>query len=54
MEKVFYNESSEGLLQAAQRYGGSPIPGGFQGQAVPHSEQYDQAVYVPFITGKLD
>ena len=33
--------------QIAQRAGGSPVPGGIQGQAGPSSEQPDLAVGVP-------
>jgi len=33
-EKVFYSESTEALEQAAQRYGGCPIPVGIQVQAL--------------------
>ena len=46
-EKVFYREGDEALEQVAQRCGEFPIPGDFQGQVRPGSEQPDLAVDVP-------
>jgi len=43
---VFYSEGGEALEQVAQRYD-CPIPGDFQGQGGPVSEQLDLAVDVP-------
>ena len=43
-EKVF---CSEALEQVAQRCGGCPIPGDFQGEAGSSPGQHDRAVHIP-------
>ena len=50
-EKVF---CSEALEQVAQRCGGCPIPGDFQGEAGSSPGQHDLAVVSLFIAGGLD
>jgi len=43
----FYSEGGEALEQVAQRCGGCPIPGGFQGETGSGLGQPDLAVHVP-------
>ena len=38
IRKMLYSEGGEALDQVAQRCGGCPIPGDFQGEAGPGSE----------------
>ena len=53
-EKVFNSEGGEALEQIAQRCGGCPIHGDFQGKAGPGPGQPDVAVMFLFIAGDLD
>ena len=44
---MFYSEGGEALEEAAQRGGGCPVPGDFQGQAGSSPGQPDVAVHIP-------
>ena len=46
-EKNFYDKGGEALAQVAQRFGGCPIPGYFQGKAGLGSEHPDLTVDIP-------
>ena len=52
-EKVFYSEHGEALIQVAQRYGGCPVPGDFQGTPASGPGQPDLAADIPFVAGEL-
>ena len=52
-EKVFYSEQGEALIQVAQRYGGCPVPGDFQGTPASGPGQPDLASDIPFVAGEL-
>lgn len=52
-EKGLYDKSGEALIQVAQRYGGCPVPGDFQGTPASGPGQPDLAADIPFVAGEL-